>query len=73
MGVCGGRVCQVRELFGRQFVFDGLCYVVDRGVLAELLELLIVGDALQADLSGDLAVHSEYGGDLFLSGGGFEA
>jgi len=60
------RVCQVRELFGWQFVFDGLCYVVDGGVLAELLELLIVGDALQPDLSGDLAVHPEYGGDLFF-------
>src|SRR5580693_8207633 len=54
------------KLFGRQFVFDGLCYVVDGGVLAELLELLIVGDALQTDLSGNLAVHSEYGGDLFF-------
>jgi hypothetical protein len=53
-------------LLGRQFVFEGLGYVVDGGVLAELLELLIVGDALQADLSGDLAVHTEYGGDLFF-------
>jgi hypothetical protein len=35
-------------------------------VLAELLEFLIVGDALQTDLSGDLAVHTEYGGDLFF-------
>jgi hypothetical protein len=50
----------------RQFVFDGLGYVVDGGVLAELLEFLIVGDALQTDLSGDFAVHSEYGGDLFF-------
>jgi hypothetical protein len=56
----------VRELFGRQFVFDGLGYVVDGGVLAELLEFLIVGDALQTDLSGDLAVHAEYRGDLFF-------
>jgi len=53
-------------LLGRQFVFDGLGYVVDGGVLAELLELLIVGDALQTDLSGDLAVHTEYGGHLFF-------
>jgi hypothetical protein len=50
----------------RQFVFDGLRYVVDGGVLAELLKLLIVGDALQAYLSRDLSVHTEYGGDLFF-------
>jgi hypothetical protein len=53
-------------LSGRQFVLDGLGYVVDGGVLAQLLELLIVGDALQPYFSGDLAVHTEYGGDLFL-------
>lgn len=54
------------SLVGRKFVFEGLGYVVDGGVLAELLEFLIVGDALQADLSGDLAVHTEDGGDLFF-------
>jgi hypothetical protein len=65
-GVSGTLVCQVRKLFGWQFVFEGLGYVVDGGVLAELLELLIVGDALETNLSGDLAVHTEYGGDLFF-------
>jgi len=53
-------------VLGRQFVFEGLCYVVDGGVLAELLEFFIVGNALQTDLSCDLAVHAEYGGDLFF-------
>jgi hypothetical protein len=55
-----------QPLFGGQFVFYGLGYVVDGGVLAELLELLVVGDAVQADLSGDLAVHAEDGGDFFF-------
>ena len=66
MDVSGGESVKCASLFGRQFVFDGLGYVVDGGVLAELLEFLFVGDALQADLSGDLAVHAEYGGDLFF-------
>ena len=65
-GVSGARVRLVRELFGWQFVLDGLGYVVDGGVLAELLEFLIVGYSFKADFSGDLAVHAEYGGDLFF-------
>ncbi len=63
LGLCMGHP---PWLFGREFVFEGLGYVVDGGVLAELFELLVVGDAMQADLSGDLAVHAEYGGDLFF-------
>ena len=66
MDVSGGESVKCESLFGREFVFEGLGYVVDGGVLAELLELFVVGDALQADLSGDLAVHAEYGGDLFF-------
>ena len=66
-GVSRARVCQGLELFGRQFVLDGLGYVVDGGVLAlSCSSSLSLATRCRPDFSGDLAVHAEQGGDLFF-------
>src|SRR5664280_3023305 len=51
---------------GGKTLLNALGHLVDGGVLAELLDLFVLGDLWQADASGDLAVHAQDGGDLLF-------
>ena len=53
-------------LFGRQFLADRMCHIVYRGVLAQLLDLLILRHCMEPDAGGDLAIHAHHRRDFLF-------
>ncbi len=56
-----------RTLITRELFFEVVCDFVNRGVLTQLSDFGIVGDACESKLAGHFALHAEGSGDFFFS------